>query len=55
MSPHGDLYLEDRIPFFRMTFRLMVVHHNTKFGYKRLQTLSRVGTNMCHERYIPHP
>ena len=35
---HCDLNLEDRIPFFRMTFRLMVVHHNTEFGYKRLQT-----------------
>ena len=33
-----DLDLEDRIPFLRMTFWLMVVHHNTKFGYKRLQT-----------------
>ena len=33
-----DLDLEDRIPFFRMTFRLMVVHHSAKFGYKRLQT-----------------
>ena len=28
----------NRIPFFRMTFRLVVVHHNNKFGYKRLQT-----------------
>ena len=54
-SPHCDLDLEDRIPFFRITFWLMVVHHNTKDGYKRLHTLSRVGTNMCHKRYIPHP
>ena len=37
ISPHCDLDLEDRIPSFRMAFRLMVVHHNTKFGYKRLQ------------------
>ena len=38
ISPHFDLDLEDRIPYFRMTFRLVVVHHNTKFGYKRLHT-----------------
>ena len=38
MSPHCDLALEDRIPFYflHMTFQLMVVHHNTKFGYKKV-------------------
>ena len=56
ISPHCDLDLEERIHFFCMTFRLMVVHHNTKFVYKRLQiTLSPVETNMCHKCYIPHP
>ena len=45
ISPHCDLDLEDRIPFFCMTFRLMVVHHNTKFGYKRLQTNTQPSGN----------
>ena len=31
--------------FFRLTFRLMVVHHNTKFGYKRLQTNTQPSGN----------
>ena len=54
MSPHCDLHLEDRIPFFRMTFRLMVVHHNTKFGYKRLQTSTQPSGNKYVSRAL-HP
>ena len=38
-------WLEDRIPLFCMTFWLMVVHHNTKFGYKRLQTNTQPSGN----------
>ena len=30
---------------FRMTVRLMVVHHNTKFGYKRLHTKTQPSGN----------
>ena len=45
ISPHCDLDLEDRIPFFRMSSRLMVVHHNTKFGYKRLHTNTQPSGN----------
>ena len=31
--------------FFHRTFQLMVVHHNTKFGYKRLQTNTQPSGN----------
>ena len=45
ISTHCDLDLEDRIPFFRMTFQFMVVHHNTKFGYKSLQRNTQLSGN----------
>ena len=45
ISLHCDL--EDRIPFFSMAFRLMVVHHSTKFGYKRLRTNTQPSGNKC--------
>ena len=54
ISPHCNLDLEDRIPFFRMTLRLMVVHHNTKFGYKRLQRNTQPSGNKCVSRAL-HP
>ena len=54
ISPHCDLDLEDRIPFFRMTFRLKVVHHNTKFGYERLQTNTQPSGNKYVSRAL-HP
>ena len=54
ISPHCDLDLEDRIPFFRMTFRLMLVHHNTKLGYKRLQTNTQPSGNKYVSRAL-HP
>ena len=43
-----------RIPFFRMTFRLIVVHHNTKFGYKRLHTNTQPNGNKYVSRAL-HP
>ena len=56
ISPHCDLDLEDRIPFFRMTFWVMVVHHNTKFGYKRLQTNTQPSGNKYVSRALqPSP
>ena len=54
ISPHCDLDLEDRIPFFCMAFQLMVVHHNTKFGYKRLQTNTQPSGNKYESRAL-HP
>ena len=56
ISPHCDLDLKDRIPplFFCMTFRLMVVHHNTKFGYKRLDTNTQPTGNKYVSRVL-HP
>ena len=54
INPHCDLDLEDRILFFRMTFRLIVVHHNTKFSYKRLQTNTRPSGNKYVSRSL-HP
>ena len=54
ISPHCDLDLEDRIPYFRMTFRLMVVHHNTKFGYKRLHKNTQPSGNKYVSRAL-HP
>ena len=53
-KPHCDLDLEDRIPFFCMPFRLMVVHHNTKFGYKRLQTNTQPSGNK-YVSWVLHP
>ena len=53
-NPHCDLDLEDRIPFFRMTFRLMVVHHNTRLGYKRWQTNTQPSGNKYVLRAL-HP
>ena len=54
ISPLCDLDLEDRIPFFRMTFCRMVVHHNAKFGYKRLQTNTQPSGNKNVSRAL-HP
>ena len=34
MITHCDLDLEDNKPIFYMTFQLLMMHHNTKFGYK---------------------
>ena len=48
------MIIEDRIPFFRMTFWLMVVHHNTKFGCKRLQTNTQLNGNKYVSRAL-HP
>ena len=54
ISLHCDLDLENRIPFFCMTFRLMVVHHSTKFGYKRLHTNTQPTGNKYVSRVL-HP
>ena len=51
---HCDLDLKDRIPFFHMTFQLMVVNHNTRFGYKRLQTNTQPSGNKYVSRAL-HP
>ena len=40
--------------FLRMTFRLMVVLHSTKFGYKRLQTNTQPSGNKYLSRAL-HP
>jgi len=40
--------------FFRITFRLMVVHHNAKFGYKRLHTSTQPTGNKCVSQAV-HP
>ena len=55
ISPHCDLDLEDRIPFFRMTFRIMVVHHKTKFGYKRSHTNTQLSGNKYVSQALHSP
>ena len=48
------LKIESHFFFFRMTFWLMVVHHNTKFSYERLQTNTQPSGNK-YVSWVLHP
>jgi len=63
MSPHCNLYLQISKQSFCMTHQLMMMHHHTKFGYKRLsyskdisQTLVKIFNLHCgHNLELGNP
>ena len=64
MSPHCNLYLQISKQSFCMTHQLMMMHHHTKFSYKRLsdskdiisQTLVKIFNLHCgHNLELGNP